>query len=227
MGFGSEDSDALVRLELDSDLDAYLGSFLNVNLPLQKYASSVKWEAWERDCLRFPHGEPDPRGVELFNNVQLLDDPNSLDIFFIGNNHIPLFHKELTQRGFKPYIISWHLQEEMDDWAPYYILRHLRRDPIAPPEEGEPCIIIGDCHGKDYRIPFPDPVEIIKRNISKIHFHIELLAPGLTYQQQVEKLKNAEFNRNIFWGQRKIFQYIQKLEHKNLSVCIEGIEPVK
>jgi len=213
--------------EFSTDLDSYLRSFLDVNLPLQKYTSSVRWDAWERDCIRFPSGEPDPRGEKLFANVHLWNDPECLDIFFIGNNHIPLFHKALTQKRFKPYIISWHLQEDMDDWAPYFILRHLRRDPIAPPDKGKPCIIIGDCHGKNYRIAFPDPEALAKRNITKVHFHIELLEPGLAFEKQLEKLKNAAFNKTVFWGQRKIYKYIQELEKHNLAVSVEGIEPVK
>jgi hypothetical protein len=175
--------------------------------------------------MRYPQGKPDPRGEKLFRNVHVLDDPYSLDIFFIGLLHIPLFHRELTRKGFKPYIICWHFQEDMNEWDPFYILRDLRRDPVAPPEEGEPCIIIGDRHGKNYRIAFPDPVMLKERNINKVHFHIELLECNLGHQEQLESLKNAVFGEEIFWGQRKIFGYIQKLKHHGLEVLIDGIEP--
>ena len=87
--------------------------------PVEKYTSSVRWEAWERDCMRYPQGKPDLRGEKLFRNLEILDDPSSLDIFFIGLLHIPLFHKELKEKGFKPYITCWHFQEEMNDWDPF------------------------------------------------------------------------------------------------------------
>jgi hypothetical protein len=212
--------------DYNSALDEYLKTFLDVNLPIQKYASSVRWDAWERDCLRRPHGQPDPRGENLLKNLCIPDDRFSLDIIFIGNNHIPLFHKDLTHKGFKPYIISWHLQEELDDWDPYYILRHLRRDPIAPPQRGEPCIIIGDCHGKYYKMELPDPLELRKCGINKVHFHIELLASGLSYEDQLEHLKNAVFGKDIFWGQRKLYDYIKKLLQHNIEVQIDGLEPI-
>jgi hypothetical protein len=211
--------------DIYSHLDDYLKSFLEDNLPLQKYVSSVKWDAWERDCMRYPQGKPDPRGERLFRNVQLLDDPLSLDIFFIGLLHIPLFHRELAQKGFKPYIICWHFQEEMNEWDPYQILRDLRRDPLSPPEKGEPCIIIGDRHGKNYKISFPDPVELKERNIKKVHFHIELLERHLEHHMQLECLKNAVFGEKIFWGQRKIYGYIQQLKLHGMEVLIDGIEP--
>jgi hypothetical protein len=213
------------RHEVYYPLDSYLKSFLKDNLPLDKYTASVRWSAWERDCMRYPQGKPDPRGEKLFRNVHLLDDPYSLDIFFIGLLHIPLFHRELTKKGYKPYIICWHLQEEMNEWDPFYILRDLRRDPLAPPEEGEPCIIIGDRHGKNYRISFPDPFELKDRNINKVHFHIELLEKDLKFHEQLESLKNAVFGEEIFWAQRKIHGYIKELKQHDIEVLIEGIEP--
>ena len=212
-------------IEIHSPLDDYLKSFLDDCLPLQKYTSSVKWDAWERDCMRYPQGKPDLRGEKLFRNAKIIDDPSSLDIFFIGLLHIPLFHRELTRKGFKPYIICWHFQEELNEWDSFYILRDLRRDPLTLPEKGEPCIIIGDRHGKNYRISFPDPVELKERNIKKVHFHIELLECNLEPQVQLESLKNAVFGEEIFWGQRKIYGYIQKLKFHGMEVVIEGIEP--
>jgi hypothetical protein len=216
-----------VHLEAYSSLDDYLKSFLQDCLPIRKYTSSVREDAWERDCIRYPKGKPDLRGEKLFRNVQLLDDPNSLDIFFIGVLHIPLFHRELSKKGFKPYIICWHFQEELNEWDPFYILRDLRRDPLTPPLDGEPCIIIGDRHGKNYGIAFPDPVELGERNINKVHFHIELLERNLEPDGQLESLKNAVFGEEIFWGQRKIYEYIQTLKFHGLDVLIEGIEPAK
>jgi hypothetical protein len=208
-----------------SPLDDYLRSYLDDCLPLEKYTSSVRRDAWQRDCWRYPQGMPDPRGEKLFRNAHILDDPSSLDIFFIGVLHTPLFHRELTCRGFKPYFISWHFQENLTAWDPFYILRHLRRDPIVPPEDGEPCIIIGDRHGKNYRIAFPDPIELKKRDIDKVHFHIELLDSRLEPRVQRERLKDAFFDDEIFWGQRKIYQYILQLELHGIDVLIDGIEP--
>lgn len=206
-------------------LDDYLKDFLHENLPLEKYTSSVRWDAWERDCMRYPQGKPDLRGEKLFRNLEILDDPSSLDIFFIGLLHIPLFYKGLKEKGFKPYITCWHFQEKMNDWDPFQILRYLRRDPIAPTPEGEPCMIIGDRHGKNYTIPFPNPVELRKRNINKVHFHIELLKKGLEPEEQLEDLKKAVFGGEIFWGQRKIHDYIQTLKRYGIEVQIDGIEP--
>jgi len=211
--------------DLHSHLDEYLRSFLEDSLPLQKYTSSVRWDAWERDCMRYPQGKPDLRGEKLFRNAQILDDPHSLDVFFIGLIHIPFFHRELTKKGFKPYIICWHFQEEMNEWDPFYILRDLRRDPLVPPDRGEPCIIIGDRHGKNYKISFPNPVELIDKNIERVHFHIELLESHLEHNAQLKALKNAVFGVEIFWGQRKIFDYIQNLQRHGLEVLIDGIEP--
>jgi hypothetical protein len=215
------------RSEYHSSLNDYLKSFLEDCLPLEKYISSVNWDAWKRDCVRYPRGKPDPRGESLFRNVQLMEDPHSLDIFFVGLLHIPLFHRELSKSGFKPYLICWHFQEEMNEWDPFYILRDLRRDPLSPPELGEPCIIIGDRHGKDYRIAFPDPVMLKEKNINKVHFYIELLECDLEAKSQLVCLKNAMFGEEIFWGQRKIYGYIQELKRHGMEVLIEGIEPPK
>jgi hypothetical protein len=225
-GENSRDSSYKIY-ELYSNIDDYLKSFLDEELPIQKYTSSVRWDAWKRDCIRYPWGKPDPRGEMLFRNVQILDDPHSLDIFFIGLLHIPLFHRELSQKGYKPYIICWHFQEKMNEWDPYYILRNLRRDSLIPPETGEPCIIIGDRHGKNYEISFPDPIELKANKIKSVHFHIELLGLDLKPDEQLKILKNALFGEEIFWGQRKIYAYIQKLKEHDLKVLIEGIEPPK
>jgi hypothetical protein len=123
-------------------LDKYLKTFLALNLPLQKYASSARWDAWELDCIRLPRGRPDPRGEKLLNNLE-----------------------------------------------------------------------------------FPDPVELKKCGITKVHFHIELLRQGMPFDDQLEHLKKAFFGDEIFWGQRILYSYIQRLMQHNIKVQIDGIEP--
>jgi hypothetical protein len=63
------------------------------------------------------------------------------------------------------------------------------------------------------------------KNIERVHFHIELLKSHLETHAQLESLKNAVFGGEIFWGQRKIYDYIQQLERFGVEVLIDGIEP--
>lgn len=60
-----------------------------------------------------------------------------------------------------------------------------------------------------------------------MHFHIELLESHLNPRAQLESLKNAVFGEEIFWGQRKIYDYIKELKFHGIEVLIDGIEPRK
>jgi hypothetical protein len=65
----------------------------------------------------------------------------------------------------------------------------------------------------------------LRKETEKLHFHIELLDMNLEPHTQLELLKNAVFGEEIFWGQRKIYEYIQKLKLHDMGVRIDGIEP--
>lgn len=204
---------------------------IGTSFPADKIMNSLASEPssksrLESELKEFPNGIRDQRGEEqLFPAAKIHTGQEELDVFFIGNSHIPYFHQKLRESGGKPYIISsYHSQNpnpsSLDDVnGMMSIVRALTRYPLEIAQQGKPTILIGDTHGQSYSCPFPEPQKLKKLGITKMYIQAEGVPK---YGTEADKRKGLEHG---FKGKRNLFDYMQKVEAAGIKVEVIGLEP--
>jgi len=234
--YSIENNSSIVRQKTseraDSKVDLYFEELgLSTSFPDKKIVDTLRSSSesnsrLERDLKEFPKGIRDQRGQEqLFPGVTIHNEEGELDLFFIGNSHIPYFHERLVEAGIKPYIVSSYQSRNpnpqiIDDVnGMMSVVNAFTRYPLKPAETGKPALIVGDTHGETYLTPFPNPQKLKNLGVTNLYIQAEDVPRHGNVEERVNSLKNG------FWGKRNLFNYMKQAEAAGINTEIIGLEP--
>ncbi len=191
---------------------------LPTTLHLEQMLGPEKWKI-AQDVAQQPWfnlDEFDTRGAMLatdFHRKITKADPDSLLIVSIGRAHLGQLYRAMVYKGYQPhFILSGNEGPEYQLLAQTLLKYHLE-----PAEDAVPAVLIGDTHGKEYRVPLPTEITLGYHGVAAVHFLMEQL---LTEEdgrmivcplQQGMKLNIACSSQRLF-GNPTYMKVLDKLE---------------